>query len=131
MSVPLFAPIGGPYSPIVDPKEITKRQDTLYPTKVVPTKGINFNDELHINLLSNEFIKYTKDIDYNFTDLNNDRYFFDNGMYESGDGHTTFCMLRHLKPKNIIEVGSGFSTKLMLDVNSRFFNNQIKIIEGK
>lgn len=34
-------------------------------------------------------------------------------------------MLRYLKPKNLIEVGSGFSSSLILDVNEQFLGNSI------
>jgi len=36
-------------------------------------------------------------------------------------------MIRHLKPKQIIEVGSGFSSSVMLDINEIFFNNTINL----
>ena len=34
-------------------------------------------------------------------------------------------MIRHLKPKKIIEIGSGFSSALMLDVNDLYFDKKI------
>ena len=34
-------------------------------------------------------------------------------------------MIRHLSPKRIIEVGSGFSSAVMLDTNDLFFDNSI------
>jgi predicted O-methyltransferase YrrM len=39
-------------------------------------------------------------------------YHVDNGSYEGGDGDALYAMLRHLKPRRMIEVGSGFSTRL-------------------
>ncbi len=36
-------------------------------------------------------------------------------------------MIRCLKPKNIIEIGSGFSSAAMLDINEKLFNNKINI----
>ena len=36
-------------------------------------------------------------------------------------------MIRYLKPKQIIEVGSGFSSSVMLDTNQMFFNNEINL----
>lgn len=43
------------------------------------------------------------------------RYRANNGMYDYGDAAALFCMLRHFKPKRMIEVGSGFSTAATLD----------------
>jgi hypothetical protein len=36
-------------------------------------------------------------------------------------------MIRHYKPKRIIEVGSGFSSAVMLDTNECFFGNEINL----
>lgn len=38
------------------------------------------------------------------------RFHFRNGVYESFDAEVLHCMVRRLKPRRIIEVGSGFST---------------------
>lgn len=35
------------------------------------------------------------------------------------------CMLRHLRPRRVIEVGSGLSSAMMLDTNERFLDNRI------
>jgi len=45
------------------------------------------------------------------------RYGFDNPAFGSGDALVLQALLRHLRPRRIIEVGSGHSSALMLDVN--------------
>ena len=55
----------------------------------------------------------------------NFRYHFDNKTYAHADGLVLFAMLMNYKPKRIIEVGSGFSSALMLDTNDKFLNNSI------
>jgi hypothetical protein len=45
--------------------------------------------------------------------LSNDYYFF-------ADGIVLYSMIRHFKPSSIIEIGSGFSSALMLDMNDLF-----------
>ena len=40
-----------------------------------------------------------------------------NSYFGHGDAVVLFSMLRHLRPKRILEVGSGFSSALMLDTN--------------
>jgi hypothetical protein len=37
-------------------------------------------------------------------------YFFDNDNFGGGDGDALYHMIRHLRPKRLYEVGSGFST---------------------
>jgi predicted O-methyltransferase YrrM len=38
-----------------------------------------------------------------------------------------YSIIRHCKPKRIIEIGSGFSSAVMLDTNELFFDNQIEL----
>jgi hypothetical protein len=53
------------------------------------------------------------------------RYFLQNPMFGFADGICLYGMIRHLKPKSIIEVGAGYSSCVMLDTNELFFDNSI------
>ncbi|TWU05961.1 class I SAM-dependent methyltransferase [Stieleria varia] len=53
------------------------------------------------------------------------RYYFDNGFYCYADGILLYSLLRHLKPAKLIEIGSGFSSCLTLDVNELFLNGTL------
>jgi len=55
------------------------------------------------------------------------RYYFGNNTFEYCDAVTLYCMLRYLKPKRVIEIGSDFSSAVMLDVNEQFLNNSIDL----
>lgn len=55
----------------------------------------------------------------------NFRYLLDNPSYGYTDGIVLFCMMCHLKPKKIIEVGSGYSSCMILDTNEAFFDDSI------
>lgn len=57
----------------------------------------------------------------------NHRYFFENPAYSYGDGLSLYAMIRRLSPKRIIEVGSGYSSALMLDVNELHFDQSISL----
>lgn len=48
------------------------------------------------------------------------RYHFENAFFTYGDAAYLFGLLRHFRPRRVIEVGSGFSSALMLDVRDRF-----------
>lgn len=54
------------------------------------------------------------------------RYYHVNGYYPYGDATMLYCMIRYLRPKRIIEVGSGYSSCVTLDTNERFFDNSIQ-----
>lgn len=43
------------------------------------------------------------------------RYYYNNTSYTSGDGEYLYNMIRHFKPKRIIEVGSGYSTLMAIE----------------
>jgi predicted O-methyltransferase YrrM len=43
------------------------------------------------------------------------RYHFDNGSFSHGDGAVLYAMLRTLKPRRYVEVGSGYSSACLLD----------------
>jgi hypothetical protein len=53
------------------------------------------------------------------------RYFFENPNYSYSDAIFLHCMIRHARPRRIIEIGSGYSSCVTLDTNEIFFDNQI------
>lgn len=55
------------------------------------------------------------------------RYYYENSWFGKGSAEALYYMIRLVKPQNIIEVGSGYSTAVMLDTNEHCFNNKIRI----
>lgn len=49
------------------------------------------------------------------------RYSFDNPAYSYSDAIFLYLLIRHRRPRRIIEVGSGYSSCVMLDTNDLFF----------
>lgn len=119
----LNVPPGHFYSPVPNLTEIKERELKLFET-YQELAGINLNDIRQLELLEalkNEYPKLP------FTDETNPafRYSYNNEMYSHSSGALLFCMIQYLKPKHIIEVGSGYTSALMLDTNDIFFNGQI------
>jgi predicted O-methyltransferase YrrM len=54
-------------------------------------------------------------------------YHFNNPNYSHTDGIILFCMLNRLRPRRVIEIGSGFSTCAILDTNRLFLQSQMRI----
>lgn len=50
------------------------------------------------------------------------RYYFAQTMFVCPDAVFLFCFLRHVRPKRIIEAGSGFSSAIILDTVDRYFD---------
>ena len=55
------------------------------------------------------------------------RYFLDNPEFAFGDGIVYASMIQEVRPKRIVEAGSGFSSCLAMDVNERLFAGAIEI----
>ena len=47
-------------------------------------------------------------------------YHHDNPLFGFNDGFVLYAMLRHFRPRKVVEVGSGYSSGLMLDTASEF-----------
>ena len=56
------------------------------------------------------------------------RFSNENHYFANGDALALYAMMRELRPRRIIEVGSGFSSALMLDVNERFCEGGIEFL---
>lgn len=55
------------------------------------------------------------------------RYYLANPSYGHFDGLILHCMLRHLAPRRVIEVGSGFSSAAMLDTNEHSLGGRMQL----
>ncbi len=76
--------------------------------------GIDLDEQSQITLLSLFADAYKHEYDQ-FPTSKTSRpydYYVNNGGFESVDGEILYCIIRHFKPKKIIEIGSGNSTYL-------------------
>ena len=55
------------------------------------------------------------------------RYQLGNAFFSNSDGIVYHCLLRRWQPRRVIEVGSGFSTALLLDTADRYFDERPEI----
>ncbi len=110
----LWVPPGHYYSTIPDEKTISQRLTSITDISMDTLPGINLNIRQQ-KALFNHLSKYFADMDFTPHFNNKNRYFYENDMYAYGDAAILYGMLRHFKPKRMIEVGSGYTTALMLD----------------
>lgn len=61
------------------------------------------------------------------SEVGSNRYYYHNSWFAKGSADALYYMIRILKPQNIIEVGSGFSTAVILDTNEKFMNHSVRI----
>lgn len=120
----VFAKPGEYYSPIPDKAFIEKNQRKLFNRSIKEITGIKISCEEQCGLIKS-FADYYRELPFQAKDTKGFRYYFDNNFYGYFDGLILYSMIRHYRPERIVEVGSGFSSALMLDSNDLFFNEQI------
>ena len=76
--------------------------------------GIEMPDEEQLDLLSQLASTYRSEYERFPAEptASPSRYYLNNGMYLSADAEILYCLVRRLKPKRVLEIGSGFSTRL-------------------
>ena len=100
---PEWVPDGHFYSPIASAADTERSLATEPPTDV---RDIDLDLDAQVALVDQ--------LDLRRPDEN--RWIEDNPMFSATDAGLLRAMLLHLRPKRVVEVGSGFSTALMLDV---------------
>jgi hypothetical protein len=116
---------GSPLFSREDIKEMQLRESEWFhasPPSNVP--GIDLNHQKQIELLE-EFKTFYRDMPFTAKKRVGTRYFLDNPWFPFSDGIFLYSMIRHAKPEKIIEIGSGFSSAVILDTNELFFDNSI------
>jgi len=89
--------------------------------------GINLNEKCQLELLDH-FRAWYPELMFPITKTPGHRYWYDNPNYSYADAIVLYSMMRHLRPKRIIEVGSGHSSCAMLDVDEQFFGKTIEFM---
>jgi len=116
------------YSPYPFIEEIKLKEKEIFESFSKEIPGIELNESEQLTLF-NEFERYYKELPFD-DKTDGLRYFFTKDVagstpYGYPDGLILYSMIRHLQPKRIIEVGSGYSSCVTLDTNELFFNNSI------
>ena len=93
------------YEPLINPKKHLIK--SLRDDRNLP--GIDMNADEQLQLLS-KFTYYDELVKFPLQKTNQTEYYYNNGFYEAGDAEYFYSVIRHFKPKQIIEIGSGYST---------------------
>lgn len=116
------------YSPIVNVDEVLAKGDSIW-DKSRPVHSISLDVSKQLDQLK-EFERYYVELPFPEQPTSGFRYYFNNEYYSYTDGIVLYSFLRHFKPGQIIEIGSGFSSALMLDTRDRFaLDTQLSFIE--
>ena len=119
-------PPGHFYSPIPDMAAIHKQEKRLFNSTGNNVPGVDLRANAQLKFLDS-LLPYYSSQPYAEHKLNGFRYYFDNSYFRHADATILHCLLRYLKPRKVIEIGSGFSSCIMLDTNEHFLNGSMNL----
>jgi predicted O-methyltransferase YrrM len=118
-------PAGHYYSPIPSEDEVLASINLERPfSSELP--GIRLNRQGQREVL-NDYVALYADIPFPEQQTAGTRYYYANDWFSYSDAIFLYSFLRHQKPRRIIEVGSGFSSAVMLDTVDGFFAQRPEI----
>lgn len=128
---PNFPPLGDIppghfYSPLPSLDEIRRNEGRLFENITRTLPGVDFRESAQLGLIEEFATRYYPEMPFTADKTEGLRFYFDNPMYSYGDAISLYSMIRHLKPRRIVEIGSGFSSAVILDTNERFFDSKIE-----
>ena len=119
-------PAGHYHSPIPSQEEVLthlslrQKADSGVPDVQVDKDG-------HFELLQ-KFQKFYGELPFPIQRTPDCRYYYENPSYSYGDAIFLYSFLRNTLPRKIIEVGSGFSSAVILETAERFFPHRAEIV---
>jgi hypothetical protein len=123
----LFVPPGHFYSPIVDPTKAATHLDRLSAASLPDNLPGIAIDRTRMRAMWHTLLPYLTSAPFTESAKQGLRYCYDNPAYSFGDGSVLHAMLRHYKPKRMIEVGSGWSSVCTIDTVELFLRGQCKL----
>ena len=110
-------------SPIPSLNEVKEREHEIFsvPRSI---RAVEVNDQPQLDLIR-QFADLYRDQPFSRHPQEGFRYHFENSLFSYGDALMLHCVLRRYRPGRLIEVGSGFSSAVILDTNDRFLNGKL------
>lgn len=118
-------PAGHFHSPLPDLDAVLSARDRVLDTNTRALPGIKLREEEQLDLLDR--ISAYEELPFTEPAAETRRYYFRNDYFSFGDAIVLYGMLRHFKPSHVIEIGSGFSSAVMLDTNEIFLGGSIDL----
>ena len=106
------------YWPVPDFRALEQRK---WPSEDEPV-GIDLNLEKQMDFLRTVVSRYQPEWQCDSAPLFGVGYEYNNGFFETVDAEIAYCMVRHYKPRKIVEVGGGFSSRVLAAALHRNLN---------
>lgn len=119
-----WMPPGHFYSPIPALDEVRKDAGRIFQPSSSALPGIDINAENQLDLL-HKLGAYHAKLPTAWTKQGEARYCYENEYYSWADAIVLHGMLRHFQPKRVVEVGSGYSSAVILDTCDMFLGSKV------
>lgn len=96
------------YWPVPDVSELEKREWPIYAVPAHCKYDLNKQIEFGRELVS----QYGAECCFSTIPSEN-AYHYNNGYFETVDAEVAYCMVRHYKPTRVVEIGTGYSTRVI------------------
>jgi hypothetical protein len=113
------------YSPLPDLAELESDHNRILEYARACLPGIDLDATGQIEL-ANRLLRYVDEFPFALAPTQGHRYYLANSYFTGGDAYGIYAMLREFRPSRIIEIGSGFSSAAMLDVNGLFLDGRTR-----
>ena len=116
---PQSCPPGHFYSPIPSRADIERDKQRIFESRVQALQGIDLSEEEQLLLLA-RLGRHARQLSFTDAPKNGHRYYFLNDYFALGDATILATMLLEHRPRRYVEIGSGFSSALVLDIRDGF-----------
>lgn len=113
------------HSPLPDLDQVATAYERIVPLDRPTCPGIDLRVDEQRRLLT-EFAPLQEALPFADEPDGRHRYHGNNGLFQGADAIALYSMLRTRRPRRVIEVGSGFSSAVMLDTNELFLDHRIR-----
>jgi hypothetical protein len=117
-------PPGHFYSPLPSIEDVKRKEAAIFriPGDI---PAVNINSAGQVQLFE-ELKTYYAEQPFQDGKQDDIRYYFDNPNFSYGEAIILYCMIRHIKPRRIIEIGSGYSSCVTIDTSERFLEHSVR-----
>jgi predicted O-methyltransferase YrrM len=118
-----FAPPGHYYSPIPSRHDVARYAAERFARGPESLAGLDLNVPGQLAMVR-ALGPLTRDLTFSDEDGGETRYYWESGGFAPGDATALAAMIRHFRPRRIVEVGAGYSTAVILDVSDRYLTTR-------
>lgn len=111
------------YSPLPDVKWLRRQRRALFDRTATECPGVDLREAQQQEVLD-ELAVFYDELPFPASPDPLFRYHYENRYFSYGDAVVLYAMLRRLRPQRVVEVGSGFSSAAMLDIDERFLGGK-------